>query len=194
MWQSHPRIQLCAHHILAGGVIAYPTEAVWGLGCDPFDLDAVEAILQLKSRPVDKGLILIAGDVSQIAFLLRDIPTEQREKALASWPGPYTWLIPHHNKIPAIVHGQHATIAVRVSSHPVVKALCAAVGGPIISTSANPAGRQAAVSAAQARRYFAGSRAQQIANVVFSPGVVGASRRPSQICDLTTGKIIRAGA
>lgn len=207
MWQQHPRIKLCAEHIHLGGVVAYPTEAVWGLGCDPLDEQAVADILCLKSRPVEKGLILIAGAIEQIEFLLEGLDYSQREKLLQSWPGPYTWLIPHHNRIPAIVSGKHATIAVRVSAHPVVQALCQAVGGPIISTSANPQGKLPATSSAMARRYFS-QRAlvnsscalstvvagKSEVDVLFSPGCVGSQRRPSEIRDLQTGQLIRAGA
>ncbi|VUD64301.1 Threonylcarbamoyl-AMP synthase [Thalassocella blandensis] len=206
MWQQHPRIKLCAEHVQLGGVIAYPTEAVWGLGCDPFDEQAVADILCLKTRPVEKGLILIAGNVAQIEFLLEGLSPEKRQTLLNSWPGPFTWLIPHHHRIPAMVSGRHATIAVRVSAHPVVQALCNAVGGPIVSTSANPQGKLPATTSTMARRYFsqrsllhascassAVVAGKSEVNVLFSPGCVGSERRPSEIRDLDSGQLIRAG-
>ena len=81
------------------GVVACPTEAVWGLSCDPDSKAAVHRVLALKSRPVEKGLILVAASMSQLAFLLRDLPTEQRDTLAASWPGPSTWLVPHRGRV-----------------------------------------------------------------------------------------------
>lgn len=170
------------HH---GGVIACPTEAVWGLSCDPDNEDAVMRLLQLKNRPVAKGLILVAAEEQQIDFLLSGLSTEQRETLSDSWPGPATWLIPHRGNVPRWVSGAHATVAVRVSSHPAVSALCSAWGGPLVSTSANPAGARPAVEAYQVRRYFGDSLDYLL------PGRVGAARRPTAIRDLCSGQIIR---
>lgn len=125
-----------------GGVIAYPTEAVWGLGCDPFDEAAVLRLLALKQRAVDKGLILVAGALAQFSGLLDwdALPGNRREAVFASWPGPHTWIVPASGRVPHWITGAHDGVAVRVSAHPVVVALCAAFGGPLVSTSANPAG------------------------------------------------------
>ncbi|MGV8940523.1 MAG: Sua5/YciO/YrdC/YwlC family protein [Lysobacter sp.] len=126
-----------------GGVIAYPTEAVWGLGCDPFNEAAVLRLLAIKQRPVDKGVILIAGSLVQLDGLLdwEALPGDRREAVLASWPGPNTWVIPATSRVPATVTGAHDGVAVRVSAHPQVVALCRAFGGPLVSTSANLAGQ-----------------------------------------------------
>jgi L-threonylcarbamoyladenylate synthase len=125
-----------------GGVVAYPTEAVWGLGCDPFDRGAVERLLAIKRRPVDKGLILLAAAYELLEPLLesRALPRWRLEAVLESWPGPHTWLMPCLPAMPAWLRGEHATLAVRVSAHPVAAALSAAFGGPIVSSSANRAG------------------------------------------------------
>ncbi|MFS8063852.1 MAG: Sua5/YciO/YrdC/YwlC family protein [Luteimonas sp.] len=125
-----------------GGVIAYPTEAVWGLGCDPFDEAAVMRLLALKQRPVDKGLILVASALAQFDDLLDwdALPTDRSEAVYASWPGPHTWIVPASGRVPHWITGAHDGVAVRVSAHPVVVALCNAFGGPLVSTSANPAG------------------------------------------------------
>ena len=125
-----------------GGVIAYPTEAVWGLGCDPFDEAAVTRLLVLKQRPVDKGLILVAGALTQFDGLLDwdALPTDRSETVFASWPGPHTWIVPASGRVPHWITGAHDGVAVRVSAHPLVVALCTAYGGPLVSTSANPAG------------------------------------------------------
>ena len=169
-----------------GGVIAGPTEAVWGLTCDPGNPDAVARLLDLKQRPVSKGLILVAADMDQLEPLLSPLTDSQRNKLALSWPGPTTWLLPHHHCIPAWVHGEHDTIAVRVSAHPGMSALCRAWGGPLISTSANPAGSRPATAAFQVRRYF-----NRQLDYIF-PGALGGATRPSVIRDLLTDRIIRS--
>lgn len=132
----------------AGAVLAYPTEAVWGLGCDPFDEAAVLRLLAIKQRPVDKGLILIAGTLDQFDGLLDwdALPVDRSEAVFASWPGPHTWIVPATGRIPHWITGAHDGVAVRVSAHPTVVALCAAFGGPLVSTSANLAGAPPAFS------------------------------------------------
>lgn len=111
-----------------GGVIACPTEAVWGLSCDPENEFSVARVLAMKRRPVAKGLILVAGAIDQFAQLLAGLPQPQLDKLVASWPGPVTWLVPHRGRVPPWIHGDHDTVAVRVSAHPAVRALCLAWG------------------------------------------------------------------
>lgn len=170
----------------AGGVIAYPTEGVWGLGCDPFDGAAVAQLLQLKARPLHKGLILIAGDWSQLAFLLNPLPPDLRASLTRFWPGPVTCLVPDlQGQIPDWIKGKHATVAVRLSAHLPVKALCHAFGGLLVSTSANPAGRPAARSAIQVRRYF-GDQLDAI-----YPAPLGGRKLPTPILDLQNNRWLR---
>lgn len=172
--------------IHTGGVIAYPTEAVWGLGCDPWNIEAVKRILELKQRPVEKGLIVVAGSIEQVRFLLEPLPESQQQKALSYWPGPYTCLLPDLlQQIPEQVRGRHSSIAVRVSDHPLVRALCNAAGSPLISTSANPAGRQPALRSWQVRRYFGDGVDRLVA------GQLGGHRQPSKIIDIVSGKQLR---
>lgn len=178
-------LQLGRDALAAGGVVACPTEAVWGLSCDPWDEQAVMRLLELKRRPVSKGLILVAATESQLQFLLQHLSPEQRGQLSVDWPGPVTWLIPHRGRIPPWISGDHDTVAVRVSGHPVVNALCAAWGGPLVSSSANRAGAQAPRAAFQVRRYF-GERLDYIL-----AGAVGGSARPSVIRDLASGRILR---
>ena len=181
-----------AHHLQAavsalrlGGVIACPTEAVWGLSCDPDDEEAVAHLLALKGRPVAKGLILVAAREEHIGFLLSGLSAAHRQTLSESWPGPATWLIPHRERVPGWICGAHSTVAVRVSSHPAVSELCAAWGGPLVSTSANPAGALPAREAYQVRRYFGDNLDYLL------PGRVGNALRPTGIRDLFSGQIIR---
>ncbi len=176
-----------AERVLAqGGVIACATEAVWGLSCDPDNPEAVERLLALKDRPVEKGLILVAADMDQLVGLLDPLSEAQRAKLELSWPGPTTWLIPHRGLVAPWVHGEHETIAVRVTAHRGLQDLCRAWGGPLVSTSANPGGSQPARHRFQVERYFG----QQLDAVL--PGVVGGAARPSVIRDLIQDKVIRS--
>lgn len=160
--------------IQQGGVIAYPTEAVWGLGCDPTDDDAIARILELKQRPQAKGLLLVAASLEQVSHLLKPLTSAQLSMLNESWPGHTTWVLPCIDSVSPYLRGEHNSVAVRVSAHPVVRALCSAIG-PLVSTSANPAGRSPARSAIQVRRYFG----KEMDYLV--PGAVGSQQQPSEI-------------
>ena len=125
-----------------GGLLAYPTEAVWGLGCDPDNEAAVLRLLELKQRPVDKGLILVAAHLDPLRrwLDLPALPPDRLAVVLASWPGPHTWVMPAAADAPAWITGGRDSIAVRISAHPVVTALCEGFGGALVSTSANRGG------------------------------------------------------
>ena len=181
---SNWQVQQAARVVRDGGVIAYPTEAVWGLGCDPWNEAAVDRLLALKERPVHKGLILVADDIDQFDFLLDELPEVWQERLAGSWPGPNTWLVPHQGLLPEWVTGEHDSVALCVSAHPLVQALCRLTGPPI-STSANPAGRSAARSRLRVEQYFP----RQLDKVLG--GALGGRRNPSLIRDLRTGDVIR---
>lgn len=121
-----------------GGVIAYPTEAVYGLGCDAWNEHAVLRILALKQRPVEKGLILLIHQWEDLFPLIQEISDDALDLVKATWPGPVTWVFPKSSEVPDFLSGAHPGIAIRMSKHPVAHALCQ--HGPIISTSANRAG------------------------------------------------------
>lgn len=170
-----------------GGVVAYPTEAVWGLGCDPFDQRAVQHILSLKQRRMGMGLIMIAADIDQFAPFLIGLAPDLRQQLMASWPGPQTWLVPNNRRAPCWVTGGRDTLALRVTAHPVAAALCRAFGGPLISTSANPHGRPPALSRLKVELYFH----NRLDAVV--PGPLGGLARPTPIRNLLTGATVRTG-
>ena len=186
-WQSHADILEAAKVVGGGGVIGYPTEAVWGLGCDPFSESAVKGILDLKQRSVDKGLILIGSGVDHFAPYLKGL--EPKDLQLFAVPSrqPTTWLVPDNGFAPRWVVGNHDTVALRITLHPLVAALCNIFGGAIVSTSANPQGLPAAKTQIKVKEYFA-------ANFVFcTPGdVVGVSKE-SEIKNLLTGEVVRPG-
>ena len=132
-----------------GGVIAYPTEFCFGLGCDPQNQQAVERILEIKQRGVAQGLILIASTVEQVVEYADLMMLERAEEIKASWPGPNTWIIPVTSHTPNWIKGEHSSVAMRVTDHPLVRALCDGFGGAIVSTSANRHGQESLVSAEQ---------------------------------------------
>jgi L-threonylcarbamoyladenylate synthase len=180
------RLHMAARCVAGGGVLAYPTEAVWGLGCDPWNEPAVDKILVLKGRPREKGLILVAADIAQLSWVLSGLSPGERDTLEQSWPGAVTWLVPHRDRVPPWISGRFSTVGVRVSAHPVVRSLCQAVGGALVSTSANPAGGDEARSMFRVRRYFG----QAIDYML--PGRVDMEASPSSIRDLATDTIIRA--
>ncbi len=170
-----------------GEVIAYPTEAVFGLGCDPLNETAVRKLLALKDRPAEAGLILIADVFDRFEPYIKPPEAGQKERAMATWPGPVTWLFPRNQSVPDWLAGQHETIAIRVSAHPVCRALCAAFGGAIVSTSANPRQGAPGMNAGEVEAYFGSALCGTVA------GDLGAGNRPSEIRDLATGRVLREG-
>lgn len=179
-------LQTACEALSNGGIIGYPTEAVWGLGCDPDDETAIQRILDLKQRPAAKGLIIVAANLQQIEPLLSTLSQTQIDQLNATWPGPVTWLIPDSlNVYSKWVKGEHKSVAVRVSAHPVVQQLCIAFGKPIVSTSANIAGQPEIRDRSELDQTFAG-----IIDCVV-PGELGSAATVSQIRDLVTGAVLR---
>ncbi len=180
------RLASARRHITAGKLVAYPTEAVYGLGCDPFNSDAVFRLLAAKRRPVHKGLILIAADPEQLNPLLRPLDPDLRRRVHASWPGPVTWVLSAHPLTPWWLTGGRRTLAVRVTDHPLAAELCRACG-PLVSTSANISGSRPARTALEARL-----RLGPAVDLVL-PGAVGGLERPTEMRDGSSGRILRPG-
>ena len=178
-------ISSVAEAVRRGGVIAYPTEAVFGLGCRPGDPAACERLLQLKDRDIGKGLIVITDDLSRIAFWLNPVPEAAQQQAEATWPGPHTWLWPSRPGCPAWLTGAHNRLAVRVTAHPLVRELCVAAGTALVSTSANLSGEPPCRDAACVATQF-GDRIDAILD-----GTCFGADAPSTIRDLITGEWIR---
>lgn len=171
-----------------GGVLAYPTEAVFGLGCDPHDRVAFERLFALKQRPSTQGVLLIAADFGQIERYidLAAVPEEVLQQVHASWPGPHTWIFPRSADVPDWVAGSHAGIALRVSAHEPAAALCRAYGGALVSTSANPHGHPPARAAQTVAEYFGDA----LDGLLDAP--LGGQQNPTVIRDALSGAIIRA--
>lgn len=176
-------LQHAAYVLKQGGVVAYATEYCFGLGCDPFNRDAVFRLLRLKQRSVKKGLIVLAADHQQLNRYLEEIPAS----VSATWPGPFTWLLTPRVNVPAWVRGKHAKIAARVTAHAQAQALCRTAGMAIISTSANRGGEVPARSDRDVAR-----RLGKDVDFILR-GKVGTAPAPTPIRDAATGKLIRVG-
>lgn len=167
-------------------VVAYPTEAVFGLGCNPHRESAVRKLLELKQRSVDKGLILVAPslvyllpfiDVSKINQKQYDCLADQYER-------PTTWLVPAKKDTPTWLTGKFESIAVRLCRHPAVVELCHLTNFALTSTSANLSGQEPCKTADEVRSQFG-------ENFPVLDDVVGEAEKPSEIRDLFTGQIFR---
>ena len=183
-----PRLRIAAEVLRAGGLVAYPTEGVWGLGCDPDDELAVARLLDLKRRSAARGLILIGADSGQFHRHLRGLAAALRKRFEAPQSHGATWLVPDNGTAPPWIRGRHQSVALRVTTHPLAAALCRLFGGPLVSTSANAAGARAPRHAFQARRLFRRRRP-----VYVLPGPLGALSGPTPIADLSTGAVLRHG-
>lgn len=178
------QIRQAASAIRNQGVICYPTESVFGLGCDPLCWPAVEKILQLKQRPVEKGLILIASRIEQLTpyVLLNDA---QRTQILEQTSAT-TWLVTKSTATPPWISGQHSKVAIRLSKHPLVQALCNQLDYAIVSTSANPSTQAAARTLLRVKQYFPGELDY------YLNGELGNIGNATPIIDIESGAIIRA--
>jgi L-threonylcarbamoyladenylate synthase len=170
--------------VQAGEVIAYPTEAIYGLGCDPFNQQAVEALLALKQRSVSKGLIILVSTWEQVWPLIGDVPAARFEAVKQTWPGPVTWIFPKSERVPAWLSGEHDGLAIRMTAHPVAHALCE--HAPLVSTSANLTGSHPAKTMDDLEDMLASGA---VAGVVT--GALGGRTAPSEIYQVLDGVRVR---
>jgi L-threonylcarbamoyladenylate synthase len=177
-------IREAVRRIAAGGIIAYPTDTVYGLGCDPFNGAAVLRLLDLKQRNIDHGVILIACNLAQLESLLLPLAPAIRKRISARQSAPVTWTLPCPAEIPVWLRGRHTTLAVRITGHPVASALCERWNGPLVSTSANIHGHPPATSALDIYNIFNGALDYVL------HGECG-SGHASTIRDGITGKVLR---
>lgn len=194
-----------------GQLLAYPTESVWGIGCDPFNQMAVQRLLAMKQRPIHKGMIVVTDDIQRIAPLLDDLNDSQRRTVLESWhmhsetisKQAHTWLLPLSKQltvpIPSWITGDHNSVAVRIIAHPLVQQLCTQMVSPdnpygfVVSTSCNPSGKPPALTLNQAQAYFLDDNKHSDLDkqVHYLTGDTLGYKLPSQIGDALTGAIIR---
>jgi L-threonylcarbamoyladenylate synthase len=176
-------IQKAARILKQGGVVAYPTEGLFALGCLPGNQEASERIFSIKRRDPSKGLILIASSPAQLEPYA--IVPAERAGLVSSLEHPVTWVLPATASAPAWVRGRHPGVAVRISAHPVAAALCDAVGSALVSTSANRAGQPPARNGIVLRRRFG-----HLVDYIV-PGHCGPARGASEIRDFASGTVLR---
>ncbi|MDD3761819.1 MAG: Sua5/YciO/YrdC/YwlC family protein [Nevskiales bacterium] len=179
-WRRRQAVQALSD----GDIVACPTEAVWGLSCDPLDRGACLHLMDLKRRDWRKGLILVAAEFEQLPLFVELPSNNAMRRATATWPGPATWVFPAAPDAPWWLTGDHDGIAVRVTAHPVLRELCQAFG-PLVSTSANRSGRPPARRISEVRLQFG----RELGAIV--PGALGGLAKPTTIRDVMTGHILR---
>lgn len=175
-----------ARIVRAGGVVAYPTEAVYGLGCVPRDREAVSRILAIKRRSWRKGLILIGATIEQLERYVVLPPEPRRSEVLASWPGPHTWVLDARRAVPRWITGGRASVAVRLTAHPLASELCRSVGDALVSTSANVSRRPPHRRLLRLRHDLG----RQVDYVLAGP--LGGLKDPTVIRDGRSGATLRA--
>ncbi|MCK5480362.1 MAG: L-threonylcarbamoyladenylate synthase [Gammaproteobacteria bacterium] len=178
------KIREAVRQLEDGGIIAYPTETVYGLGCDPFNGAAVLHLLALKQRDIQQGLVLLGSSFAQLEPLLLPLTPAVKKRVAKTGPAPTTWVLPCLPAVPAWLSGKHNSLAIRITRHPVAAALCKRWGGPLVSTSANLHGKRPANNPLAVRKAFNG----QLDYILH--GDCG-SGRPSEIRDGISGKILR---
>ena len=178
-------VKTAAFELQQGGVIAYPTEYCFGLGCDPKNHDAVIRLLKIKQRKPDQGLILVASSIQQIELYVDLYSSPLIDDIKKSWPGHVTWLLASRAKTPNLISGKHSSIAIRQTEHTVVKQLCDSFGGAIVSTSANRHAQAELMTTEQVIQEF-GSDVDYVLD-----GLVGKEVKPSNIRDGISGATIR---
>ncbi len=183
--QEYGSIKQAVHALNNSGVIAYPTESVYGLGCNPFDRVAIDKVLAIKQRLFTKGFILIASSWEQVDTLIQPIKPELLAAIQASWPGPVTWVFPADPRLPNWLTGDRPTIAVRLTNHPDAKLICDMFAGPIVSTSANRSGEIPTRDRLSTELLFG----DEVDCIVT--GKVGELTKPTPIFDACTGEQLR---
>lgn len=178
-------VQEAARILRGGGVVAYPTEAVYGLGCDPRDEAALARLLAIKAREADKGLILLAANRDQLAPFLADHDKATEMRLDATWPGPMTWILPARPTVSSLVTGGRSTVAARVTAHATAAELCRTAGMAIVSTSANTSGGEPCREADAVRDCFGDA----VDCILI--GECGDLPGPTEIRDGISGEVLR---
>lgn len=180
------KIEEIANLVRDGGVIAYPTEAVFGLGCNPDNEEAIQRILSLKQRAIKKGLIIISSRLAFVEKYLQPITQEDRDLLSSVTDQPTSWLVPAKENTSKLLRGQFSSLAIRITLHPATYDLCEALQHPLVSTSANPKGHIPASSVEEVRNYFG----DDLDGIWDAP--LGNAAKPSQLIDLHTKQILRS--
>ncbi|EGZ51235.1 L-threonylcarbamoyladenylate synthase [Neisseria wadsworthii] len=182
---SAPFARRLSSHLKRGGLVAYPTESCYGLGCLPQNVRALQKLVRLKKRPQHKGMIVIGDGLPRLLPLLKGLSEKEQHSIAAAWPAPLTYLLPVSSKAPVMLRGKgRSKLAVRVPAHQGARALCRALRTPLVSTSCNKAGKRPCKTEREVRRQFG----RQVAII---GGRCGGAKTPSRIVDWESGKRLR---
>jgi len=176
-------IRHAAHIIRNGGIIAYPTDTVYGLGCDPYNVDAVKKINQIKQRPTKKHFILLASDIQLVQPLFDS--SDSQKRLITENTEPTSWVVEASSNVPDWLTNNSGTITIRISQHPVIKKLCSALDRPIISTSANISGKSPAKTGLELHQFFH----NKVDKILLASQSL--STKPSKIIRLCDNYVIR---
>ena len=165
-------------------IFAYPTEGVWGIGCNPFSEKAVKKLILLKKRPKNKGIIILGGYMEQLTPFTEHLDEKLKKRMYSKWPGPHTWLVSSSSRTPKWLLGPKGLIALRLSSHKTVIKLTETLGMPICSTSANLSGNEPAKDSNEIRTFFKDT-------VLIIGGELGSLKRPTPVQDLESREWLR---
>ncbi|WP_444996627.1 L-threonylcarbamoyladenylate synthase [Aliikangiella sp. IMCC44359] len=167
-----------------GGVIAYPTESVFGLGCDPYHNDAIKKILSIKKRPAYKGLIILVSDIAQAEPFLQPLSKQQLQRVNIPRERAITWLIPCQPEVSPLLRGHFRSLAVRITQHPIARAICESTNTPLVSTSCNIAGKSELKTTMAVRNHMK-------AKIDWLVDGKCGGQAPSQIIDITNDRVLR---
>ena len=181
------KIAEAAQTLKEGGVIACPTEGVFGLSARVNDVNAVQRVISIKHRALNKGLIVVASDIAMLEGTVNFAQLSQDSMRLIheKWPGHATFIVPAHPSLPSVLTGGRNTVAVRVSAFPLLQELCRQTNCPIVSTSANISGNEPVADLDELKRVFG-----YVVDYILDEPCQGLSK-PSTIYDAMTGAILR---
>ncbi|QCI16715.1 L-threonylcarbamoyladenylate synthase type 1 TsaC [Buchnera aphidicola (Aphis craccivora)] len=176
----------CIQKLYCKKIIAYPTESMFGLGCDPDSKIAVDKLLNLKKRNIKKGFILVAAYYNQIKKYIDEtkISVNQKKNMFHYWPGHFTFLVPSSSLTPYWLTGKSNNIAVRISNHLSIVKLCNTFGKPLISTSANFSNMPPCLTRESVLKNFG-------KDFPLFNGNIGDEKNPSKIINIMNGNLIR---
>lgn len=168
-----------------GYLIAYPTEGVYGLGCDPTNPHAIQSLLNLKKRTQAKGLVIVSDRLDRVFPWIQPLSPLMVNRVLPTWPGPTTWLLPATKTVTPLLRGDSGALAVRITAHPLTRRLCEQARTALVSTSANISGQQPYTKAEDVKTALGHGL-----HFVL-PGPLGFLSGPTEIRDGLTGQRIR---
>ncbi len=183
------QIEAAAVVVRRGGIVLYPTDTVYGLGCSGLRADTLARLFELKQRPPERGVLLLIPELAWVERCARSVPAEFFPLAEALWPGPVTFLLPASPQLPALIAGDQAKVGLRQPELPYLRSWIEAIGAPLVSSSANISGQPLPRSIEELATLF-GDRVDLFLEVAEM-----AEAKASTVVDLCTepAQIVREG-